>query len=1043
MSFCSLQSLAKYSTSSLNFSSLSLICLRNQIFLGSPYCNTVVSACLTSCYWLPTFPEAKLVQEEVDALEEIARTLGSKYWKFNADTCEIEMAGVTQVPPKNAEQRIDCECNNGNNTDCHVTRMELKRYNLPGVLPTQLIKLPRLQVVDFAYNYLNGTLPREWASMQLTSISVLVNRLSGEIPKELGNITTLTTLSLEANQFFGTIPPDLGKLINLQALGLSSNHLSGNLPVSFAGLINLTDFRINDNNFSGTIPIFIQNWKKLKRLEMHASGLEGPIPSNISLLNNLVVLRISDLNGPTQDFPMLSNMTGMIKLTLRNCNISGKLPAYLWTMKSLEALDVSFNKLVGKIPDTISADRLRFIFLTGNLLSGDVPDSILKDGSNVDLSYNNFELQGPEQPACQENMNLNLNLFHSSLMGNSSRRILPCKGTFSCPKYSNCLHVNSGGKDVNIKEDKTTFSYEGDGQEEGGAAKYFVNEQSFWGFSSSGDFMDDNDYQNTRYTLSMQSSTLPVLYSTARISPVSLTYFHYCLENGNYTVNLHFAEIQFTNDLTYKSLGRRIFDIYVQEILVWEKFNIEDEVGSAQKPLVRQVLNVSATNNMLEIRFYFAGKGTTRIPDRGVYGPIISAISVFSDLKPCSRGKKMGTVYAVAGAVVASCLITIILGILWWKGYLPGKWCQKKDAEGLNFPNRTFSLKQIRAATDDFDPSNKIGEGGFGPVYKGQLPDGTVIAVKQLSSKSRQGNREFLNEMGIISCLQHPNLVKLHGCCIESDQLLLVYEYMENNSLARALFGHEINQPNLDWPSRLKICVGIARGLAFLHEESRFKIVHRDIKATNVLLDGDLNPKISDFGLARLDEEEKSHISTRVAGTIGYMAPEYALWGYLTYKADVYSFGVVALEIVSGKNNNNYMPSDNNCVCLLDWACHLQQSGSFMELVDETLKSEVNMKEAEIMVKVALLCTNASPTLRPTMSEAVSMLEGRLAVPDTVPVLPYTDDLRFKAMRELRQHEQRHGFSGSQTQRSNTVQMLSSSSKSENASYEIVSEPKL
>ncbi|KAJ6935789.1 LRR receptor-like serine/threonine-protein kinase RFK1 isoform X3 [Populus alba x Populus x berolinensis] len=608
---------------------------------------------------------------------------------------------------------------------------------------------------------------------------------------------------------------------------------------------------------------------------------------------------------------------------------------------------------------------------------------------------------------------------------------------------SNCLHVNSGGKDVIIKENKTTFSYEGDGEEEGGAAKYFVNEQSFWGFSSSGDFMDDNNFQNTRYTISMQSSTLPELYSTARISPISLTYFHYCLENGNYTVNLHFAEIQFTNDLTYKSLGRRIFDIYVQEILVWEKFNIEDQVGSAEKPLVKQVLNVSVTDNMLEIRFYFAGKGTTRIPDRGVYGPIISAISVFSDLKPCSSGKKKETVYAVAGAVVASCLIAIILGILLWKGYLPGKWCRKKDAEGLNFPNGTFSLKQIRAATDDFDPSNKIGEGGFGPVYKGQLPDGTVIAVKQLSSKSRQGNREFLNEMGIISCLQHPNLVKLHGCCIESDQLLLVYEYMENNSLARALFGHEINQPNLDWPSRLKICIGIARGLAFLHEESRFKIVHRDIKATNVLLDGDLNPKISDFGLARLDEEEKSHISTRVAGTIGYMAPEYALWGYLTYKADVYSFGVVALEIVSGKNNNNYMPSDNNCVCLLDWACHLQQSGSLMELVDETLKSEVNMKEAEIMVKVALLCTNASPTLRPTMSEAVSMLEGRMAVPDTVPVLSYTDDLRFKAMRELRQHEQRHSFSGSQTQRSNTAQMFSSSSKSENASYEIGSEPKL
>uniref|UniRef100_A0A6N2KFE7 non-specific serine/threonine protein kinase n=1 Tax=Salix viminalis TaxID=40686 RepID=A0A6N2KFE7_SALVM len=810
---------------------------------------------LASCLGLLAFSEAKLVQEEVDALEEIALTLGSKYWKFNADTCQIESVGVTQVPPKNAEQRIDCECKNGNNTDCHVTR------------------------IDFAYNYLNGTIPREWASMQqLTSISLLVNRLSGEIPKELGNITTLTYLSLEANQISGIIPPDLGKLINLQTL------------------------RINDNNFSGTIPIFIQNWKKLERL------------------------RISDINGPTQGFPMLKNMTGMIRLILRNCNILGELPAYLWTMKSLELLDVSFNKLVGKIPDSISADRLRFI----NLLSGDISDSILKDGSNV---------------------NLNLNLFRSSSMGN-----------------------NSGGKDITINENKTTLSYEGDGQVEGGAAKYFVNDKSFWGFSSTGDFMDDYDYQNTRYTVSLGSSTIPELYLTARIAPISLTYFHYCLENGNYTVNLHFAEIQFTNDHTYNSLGRRIFDIYVQEILVWKDFNIEDEVGN---------------------------------------------------LKVCSSGKKKGTVYVVVGVVGASCLVAIILGILWWKGKLPGKLRRKRDVKGLDFPKGTFSLKQIRAATNDFDASNKIGEGGFGPVYKGQLPDGTVIAVKQLSSKSRQGNREFLNEMGMISCLQHPNLVKLHGCCIESDQLLLVYEYMENNSLARALFGHENNRLNLDWATRLKICIGIARGLAFLHEESRLKIVHRDIKGTNVLLDENMNPKISDFGLARLDEEEKSHISTRVAGTIGYMAPEYALWGYLTDKADVYSFGVVALEIVSGKNNNNYMPSNSSCVCLLDWACHLQQSESFTELVDETLGSKVNIKEAETMVKVALLCTNASPTLRPTMSEVVSMLEGRMAIPDTLPEpSSYTEDLRFKAMRDLRQHEQSHRFSESQTQKSTTIQTL-------------------
>ncbi|RWW72962.1 hypothetical protein BHE74_00019204, partial [Ensete ventricosum] len=178
-----------------------------------------------------------------------------------------------------------------------------------------------------------------------------------------------------------------------------------------------------------------------------------------------------------------------------------------------------------------------------------------------------------------------------------------------------------------------------------------------------------------------------------------------------------------------------------------------------------------------------------------------------------------------------------------------------------------FSYKQIKAATKNFDIANKLGEGGFGPVYKGVLPDGTLIAVKQLSSKSKQGNREFINEIGMISALQHPNLVKLYGCCIEGNQLLLIYEYMENNSLAAALFGPEQNRLRLDWKTRCNICLGVARGLAYLHEESRLKIVHRDIKATNILLDKNFNAKISDFGLAKLDEEENTHISTRIAGT--------------------------------------------------------------------------------------------------------------------------------------------------------------------------------
>ncbi|KAK4259527.1 hypothetical protein QN277_005850 [Acacia crassicarpa] len=982
---------------------------------------------LSSFKWL-RFAESKLPQQEVDALQEIISTMGSTHWKFDGDSCQIEVVGLTLVPPSGSKSSIGCQCFSDNVTNCHVVSISLKGYSLPGVLPPQLVKLPYLKEVDFALNYLNGTIPKEWTSMNLSSISLLVNRLSGEVPKELGKMTSLTYLNLESNQFTGLVPPELGNLINLQTLILSSNKFSGHLPVTYAQLKNLTDFRINDNNFSGTIPNFIQNWKLLQRLEMHGSGLQGPIPSNISLLSNLQQLRISDIVGPSRDFPSLSNMTALIRLVLRNCNITGELPAYIWTIENLEMLDVSFNKLVGEIPTTVSAKHLKFVFLTGNMLSGSIPDSILKAGSNVDLSYNNLTLS-PEQSVCQDNLNLNINLFQSSSRPNDVRRALPCTKNFRCPRYSTCLHINSGGKDVTVVENKKQFLYVGDGDELGGTAKFYYDSNNNWGFSSTGDFMDDNDFLNTRYTAFLASSYVPNIYATARISPISLTYFHYCLENGNYTVNLHFAEIQFTNDKTYNSLGKRIFDIYVQGILVRKDFNIEDEAHSAQKPIKISIYNVDVRDNVLDVRFYWAGKGTTRIPNSGVYGPLVSALSIVSESKRCPDGLKRGSANIIIGVAIgvgAFCLMLFMAGVFWWRRLFRGKSGREKGAEGLDTHMGTYSLQQIRDATDDFNPDNKLGEGGFGPVYKGQLSDGTWVAVKQLSSKSRQGNREFLTEFGMISCLQHPNLVKLHGCCIEGDQLLLVYEYMENNNLARALFSQR-NQLKLDWPTRLKICIGIAKGLAFLHEESALKIVHRDIKATNVLLDENLNPKISDFGLARLNEEEKTHISTRVAGTIGYMAPEYALWGYLTYKADVYSFGVVVLEIISGKSNNECMPSDD-CVCLLEWACHLHKTESMMQVVDERLGSDVNPKEVEVMLKVAILCTNASPSLRPMMSEVVNMLEGRMSIPEVNPEQSAGEDLRFKALRDIQKDRESQSVSTSQTENSNDATVNTSTS---------------
>ncbi|XP_058095480.1 probable leucine-rich repeat receptor-like serine/threonine-protein kinase At3g14840 [Magnolia sinica] len=968
----------------------------------------LVSFLVLSCFMTFGSAATRLPDDEVETLKQIAKTLG-KNWNFGVDPCSGELGWTTRNPVKGLENSVTCNCSFTNNTVCHVVSIVLKGQNLQGVLPPELAKLPYLQELDLTRNFLNGKIPPEWGAMPLVNISLLGNRLSGQIPKELGNISTLRNLTLEANRFSGSLPRELGNIVNIERILISSNDFTGELPRTLANLMNLNDFRISDNNFTGKIPDFIQNWTKLQKVAIQASGLEGPIPSGISLLENMSDMRISDINGT--GFPPLSRMKGMRTLILRNCNLSGPIPSYIGEMKQLKTLDLSYNKLSGPIPLTFdNLAKTQFMYLTSNLLTGDVPDWMLKKGKNIDLSYNNFTVGGFAPRECLQR---NVNLFGTSPMLNNSSGVVPCLKNFACPKRGRfSLHINCGG----MQATNGSITYVED-QDDGGPSKFFISSRDYWAFSSTGNFLDNNDDKDIYKASNISILSFPnsELYMTARLTPLSLTYYGLCLINENYIVNLHFAEIKFTAGNNYSSLGKRIFDVYIQGKLVLKDFNIEDAAGGPNKPIVKSFPAV-VTTNTLEIRFYWAGKGTSGIPERGIYGPLISAISVDPNFVPPSEGGKKISAGAVAGIIISALFLTfLILGILWWKGCLRQKDTMDQELRGLDLQTGSFTLRQIKAATNNFDPANKIGEGGFGSVYKGLLADGTVIAVKQLSSKSKQGNREFVNEIGMISALQHPHLVKLYGCCIEGNQLLLVYEYMENNCLARALFGPEERQLKLDWSTRQKICVGIARGLAYLHEESRLKIVHRDIKATNVLLDKDLNPKISDFGLAKLDEEENTHISTRIAGTLGYMAPEYAMRGYLTDKADVYSFGVVALEIVSGKSNISYKAKEE-CVYLLDWAYVLQERGKLMELVDPKLGTDFNKEEAMMMLNVAILCTNSSAVRRPTMSAVVSMLEGRAVARDLISDPNVSeDDMMFKAIRSKQQHEI-HSQSDSQSQ---------------------------
>ncbi|PRQ31309.1 putative protein kinase RLK-Pelle-DLSV family [Rosa chinensis] len=786
--------------------------------------------------------------------------------------------------------------------------------------------------------------------------------------------------------FSGTVPPELGNLVNLQKLILSANNLTGELPVALMNLTKLTELRISSNNFTGRMPDFQESWNQLQKLEIQASGLQGPIPSSISVLSNLTELRISDLNGGGSVFPYLSHITSLQRLS---CHLSGPIPSFLSALSQLNTLDLSFNRLEGSIPDLADLTDLQYLYLTSNLLTGSIPDWI-KSRDNlyvIDVSYNDFS-ESSESPYCTENLNV-----FKSFSARDNSLYAECLNSSPCPKDQYSLHINCGGKATTIGG----INFEAD-QDPGGAA-HFVPTGHSWEFSSTGHFWNtgvtSNDcIANNVSILEMDNSEL---YTNARISPLSLTYYGRCFGSGNYTVKLYFSEIIIRGNRSFLSLGRRIFDVYIQEKLVLKDFNIEKAAQGVDKPFIWEFKAVEVKNKTLEIRFHWSGKGTTASPNRGVYGPLISAISVEFESDDDSK-RKIFVVAASAGGSLL-CLAFLILGILWWKGCLDSMTSRGKAHRGLDVQTGFFTFKQIQAATNNFALENKIGEGGFGSVYKGVLLDGTIVAVKQLSSKSKQGNREFVNEIGLISSLQHPNLVRLYGSCIEANELLLVYEYMENNSLAHALFGPEEGQVRLDWPTRQGICIGIAKGLAFLHEESALKVVHRDIKTTNVLLDQDLNAKISDFGLAKLHEEENTHISTRVAGTIGYMAPEYALWGYLTFKADVFSFGVVALEIVAGKNNMKFRPNEN-FVGLVDWALVLQQKESLVELVDPRLGLDFSNEEAVRMAKVALLCINPAAALRPTMSAVVSMLEGRTPVDEMImdPSI-YSEEMRFTALR--------------------------------------------
>ncbi|KAK7847668.1 putative lrr receptor-like serine/threonine-protein kinase [Quercus suber] len=708
-----------------------------------------------------------------------------------------------------------------------------------------------------------------------------------------GTVCHILELAFGFNNFSGPLPSELGNLTKLQQLYADSSGVSGEIPPTFANLKNLLVMLGSNTGLTGRIPSFIGNWSNLQTLRLQGNSFEGPIPSSFSNLTSLMDLRIGDLSNGSSSLAFIKEMKSLNILKVYELDVVGELPDELWTLTFLTNLDLSFNSITGQIPDSLfNMNSLSHLFLGNNKLIGTLPASKSLTLHNIDLSYNN--LVG-SFPSWINEENLQLYVFYylflcfpetyielswdticSNLVVNNFT--IGSSNSSGLPSGLNCLQRNfpcnrgSGNYNFSIKcgGPQITSSgivYDRD-NETLGPATYYVTDTKRWAVSNVGSFLESSNPQYESTTSSHITNTSDVrLFQTARNSASSLRYYGLGLENGNYTVILQFSETAFQGLFKWNTLGIRLFDIYIQGNLVSKDFNIQKEAGGVTFRAVQKRFKAQVSENYIEIHLFWAGKGTCCLPSRGTYGPSISAISVTPDFIPTVSNslptRKKNRTGLIVGIIIGALVSFITIFAV------------------LCFFHRKKELTPRK--------------------MKGTLIDGRVIAVKQLSVASQQGNTQFVTEIATISSVQHRNLVKLYGCCTEGDKRLLVYD--------------------------------------------------------------------------------------------GYLAPEYAMRGHLTEKVDVFSFGVVALEIVSGRPNADSSLEEEK-LYLLEWAWHLHENERDIELVDSKL-SEYSEDEVKRVIGVGLLCSQASPMLRPSMSRVVAMLSGDAEVSTITSRPGYLSDWKF------------------------------------------------
>nr|XP_029143753.1 probable LRR receptor-like serine/threonine-protein kinase At1g06840 isoform X2 [Arachis hypogaea] len=748
-------------------------------------------------------------------------------------------------------------------------------------------------------------------------LQLLRMNLSGKLAPEIGNFTYLEILDFMWNKISGTIPKEIGNIITLKLLLLNGNKLIGPLPEELGYLPNLIRMQIDQNNINGSIPSSFANLNACKHFHMNNNSLSGPIPPELSQLPNLFHLLL-DTNNLTGTLPPdLSKMPRLKILQLDNNNFSGStIPESYGDMSRLFKLSLRNCNLKGPIPDLSRIPNLYYIDLSHNQLNETIPTNQLSGNiTTIVLSNNNLSgtipLNFSNLPRLKK-----LSIANNKLSGNVPSSIWQNKTSSA----NESLIVDLQNNELNTISGSTTLPSNVTLQLGGNP---LCKNNSFAKFCGSQGVTGGNGSSGINCPGEPCSS--PYEYSVDCVCSAPL-YVDYRLKSPGFGSDF---PAFMSNFQTYLTDGLKVEtnQLHITDY-EWEegprlRMNLKVFPATVNNTTTNQKFNDSEYSR---IRSTLTG---WNISDSDLFGPY-----ELMDLPAYSQGTRISI-----------------------------------KIEGV----RVFVFEELAAATNNFSESSQVGRGGYGKVYKGILADGTAVAIKRAQEGSLQGEREFLTEIQLLSRLHHRNLVSLIGYCDEEGEQMLVYEYMPNGTLRDHLSPY--SRTPLNFTMRMKIALGSAKGLLYLHTEADPPIFHRDVKASNILLDSKFNAKVADFGLSRLapvpDVEGvvPGHVSTVVKGTPGYLDPEYFLTRKLTDKSDVYSLGVVFLEIATGrapishgKNIIRQVTSD-------------YQSGGLVAVMDERL-GPCPSECVQPFLTLALKCCEDVPDDRPKMAEVVRELEN-------------------------------------------------------------------